>query len=96
MLGQLNVEKLVSNIKKNGFKQDEYSPWFKNVARHLSDKSLYAFDLASEFFLTPEDSLLLSLESYADDNNTPRKKAVFHHKVFTCFPLCYWFMGAFT
>nr|GEW62055.1 protein trigalactosyldiacylglycerol 4, chloroplastic [Tanacetum cinerariifolium] len=80
VLGQLNVEKLVSNIKKTGFKQDESSPWFKNVARQLSDKSLYAFDLASEFFLTPDDSLLLSLESYGDDNNTPRKKAVFHHK----------------
>ncbi|GKA90919.1 hypothetical protein Tco_0812789 [Tanacetum coccineum] len=39
VLGQLNVEKLVSNIKKNGFKQDESSPWFKNVARQLSDNS---------------------------------------------------------
>ncbi|KAI3684033.1 hypothetical protein L1987_84555 [Smallanthus sonchifolius] len=76
VLGQFNLQKLTSSIKKN-----DQSPWFQSIARHLSDKSLYAIDLCSEFFLTPDDSLLLSLESYGDDDyKTPRKKAVFHHK----------------
>ncbi|CAH1442375.1 unnamed protein product [Lactuca virosa] len=82
VLGQLNVQKLASSIKRNGFRQpNDESPWFKNIARHLSDKSLYAIDFCSEFFLTPDDSLQFSLESYGDDDyKTPRKKAVFHHK----------------
>lgn len=82
VLGQLNVQKLASSIKKNGFRQpDDKTPWFQSIARHLSDKSLYAIDFCSEFFLTPDDSLQLSLESYGDDGyKTPRKKAVFHHK----------------
>ncbi|KAK9075780.1 hypothetical protein SSX86_004109 [Deinandra increscens subsp. villosa] len=83
VLGQFNIQKLVSSIKKNGgFKQPtDKSPWFQSIATHLSDKSLYAIDLCSEFFLTPDDSLLLSLESYGhDDYKTPRRKAVFHHK----------------
>ncbi|KAF5821079.1 hypothetical protein HanXRQr2_Chr01g0009581 [Helianthus annuus] len=85
VLGQFNLQKLVSGIKKNGFRQPtRQSPWFQSVAEHLSDKSLYAVDLCSEFYLTPDDSLLLSLESYGyDDYKTPRKKAVFHHK-FPC------------
>lgn len=29
--------------------------------------------------LTPEDTLLVSLEEYGDER-TPRRKAVFHHK----------------
>ncbi|XP_076941834.1 protein TRIGALACTOSYLDIACYLGLYCEROL 4, chloroplastic-like [Bidens hawaiensis] len=82
VLGQFNIQKLVSNIKKNGFRQPTCeSPWFQSVATHLRDKSLYALDFCSEFFLTPDDTLLLSLESYGhDDYKTPRKKAVFHHQ----------------
>ncbi|KAL8205063.1 hypothetical protein R6Q57_010686 [Mikania cordata] len=82
VLGQLNLQKLASSIKKNGFRHPtQQSSWFQSIARHLSDKSLYAIDFCSQFFLTPDDSLLLSLESYGDDDfKTPRKKAVFHHK----------------
>ncbi|XP_071706476.1 protein TRIGALACTOSYLDIACYLGLYCEROL 4, chloroplastic [Rutidosis leptorrhynchoides] len=81
VLGQFNVEKFVSNIKKNGFRQPSSSSWFQSIGKHLSDKSLYGVDLSSEFFLTPDDTFLLSLESYGDDDyKTPRKKAVFNHK----------------
>lgn len=82
VLGQFNVQKFVSSIKKNGLRQPtDQSPLFRSIGRHLSDKSLYAIDFCSEFFLTPDDSLLFSLESYGDDDyKTPRKKAVFHHK----------------
>ncbi|KAI7732712.1 hypothetical protein M8C21_013429 [Ambrosia artemisiifolia] len=84
VLGQFNIQKFASNIKKNGFRQPTpQSPWLKSIAKHLSDdKSLYAIDFCSEFYLTPDDTLLLSLESYAyDDYKTPRKKAFPRHNL---------------
>ncbi|CAK7327472.1 unnamed protein product [Dovyalis caffra] len=74
--------KFVSSLKKNGVLQ---SSRMENIRKQLEDKSLYALGFCSELLLTPEDTLLLSLDFYGDDNNkTPRKKAVFHHKA--CFP----------
>ncbi|EYU41240.1 hypothetical protein MIMGU_mgv1a006694mg [Erythranthe guttata] len=45
------------------------------------DTCFYALNFCSEWLLTPEDALLLSLEKHGGDhNNIPRKKAVLHHK----------------
>ncbi|KAJ6313724.1 hypothetical protein OIU77_015079 [Salix suchowensis] len=38
-------------------------------------------DVVHELLLSPDDTLLLSLDFYGDDNSKkPRKKAIFHHK----------------
>nr|GMD77525.1 protein TRIGALACTOSYLDIACYLGLYCEROL 4, chloroplastic [Ipomoea batatas] len=79
LLGQLNVQKLISSIRNKGSVHPSESSWLQTVRRHLSDKSLYALNLCSELLLTPEDILLVSLEAHGDVK-TARKKAVFHHK----------------
>ncbi|KAM7487977.1 hypothetical protein LguiB_025461 [Lonicera macranthoides] len=79
VLGQFNIQKSVSSIKEHGLKQTPESSWLQSIGKHLSDKSLYALDFCSELLITPDDTILLSSEAYADDR-IPRKKAVFHHK----------------
>lgn len=79
LLAQFNVQKFVSSIRDNGLMQPSESSWFQSIGKHLSNKSLYALDFCSELFITPEDTVLLSLELYGD-HKTSRKKAVFHHK----------------
>ncbi|KAL5782804.1 hypothetical protein ACOSP7_007833 [Xanthoceras sorbifolium] len=72
LLGQFNVSKFVQLVKETG---DLKSTWMQT----LRDKSLYALGFSSEFLLTGDDTLLVSLDGYGH-NNTSRKKAVFHHK----------------
>ncbi|CAA3030432.1 TRIGALACTOSYLDIACYLGLYCEROL 4, chloroplastic [Olea europaea subsp. europaea] len=82
LLGQFNVQKFVTSLRTKGFRQESDSSWLQNIRRHLSDQSFYGLNFCSELLLTPDDVLTLSLETHGDQN-TPRKKAVFHHK----FPL---------
>ncbi|KAK4478370.1 hypothetical protein RD792_017660 [Penstemon davidsonii] len=79
LLGQFNVQKFVTSIRKNGFRQESDVLSFHSIWRHLSDQALYAFNFYSEWLLTPEDTVLLCLEANGD-NKTPRKKAILHHK----------------
>ncbi|KAK2969675.1 hypothetical protein RJ640_025852 [Escallonia rubra] len=79
LLGQFNVQDFLSTIRTNEFMQASESSWMQSLGRHLCNKSLYAFDFCSELLITPDDTLLASVEAYAD-NKTPRKKAIFHHK----------------
>lgn len=79
LLGQFNLQKFVSSVKEKGLLQEQDSTWWRGIGRHLRDKSLYAMNFCSEMLLTPEDTLLVSLEEYGD-KRTPRRKAVFHHK----------------
>ncbi|KAG7995651.1 hypothetical protein I3843_01G120800 [Carya illinoinensis] len=91
LLGQFNLQKLVSSLMKESGERPAPPPnsassllqQFESVGRHLLDKSLYAFGFSSELLLTPDDTLLLSTDSHSHshaDKKTPRKKAVFHHK----------------
>lgn len=64
---------------------DSASSWMQTLGKHLQDKSLYALSFCSELLLTPDDTLLLSVESYGDDNKKPRNKALFQHRVGFCF-----------
>ncbi|KAL8487708.1 hypothetical protein ACS0TY_023696 [Phlomoides rotata] len=80
LLGEFNVRKFASSIRRNGFKQDSESSFWQNIWRHLSNPKLYALNFCSEWLLTPEDSALLSLEAQGDDEIPLKKKAVLHHK----------------
>ncbi|KAF8094638.1 hypothetical protein N665_0358s0020 [Sinapis alba] len=83
LLGQFDVQRFVSEVKKSeAFVSG--SSRLSTLGKHLKDKSLYALGFCSELLLTPEDTLLLSYDSYKCDlNKNPRAKAVFNHK----FPL---------
>lgn len=79
LLAQFNVSKFVQLVKK----ADDFK---SNWMRTLRDKSLYALGFSSEFLLSSDDTLLLSLDAYAHDNSS-RKKAVFHHKACPSFSI---------
>ncbi|CAK9170135.1 unnamed protein product [Ilex paraguariensis] len=79
-LGQFNMQKFVSSIKEKGLMQPSEASWLQIIGKHLCNKSLYAVDFCSELLITPDDTLLVSVEAYGDHQTTPRKKAVFHHK----------------
>uniref|UniRef100_A0A2P2KEC9 Uncharacterized protein MANES_03G212100 n=1 Tax=Rhizophora mucronata TaxID=61149 RepID=A0A2P2KEC9_RHIMU len=77
LLGQFNLQKFVSSLKE---KTDDFqSSPLQTIGRHLRDKSLYALGLCSELLLTPDDVLLLSLDT-CGYGKTSRKKAILHHK----------------
>lgn len=80
MLGQFNVQKFVSSMKGNGGTPHSLSSWLQKARRQLMDKSLYAVGFCSELLSSPDDTLLFSLDRYAE-KDLSRKKAVFHHKV---------------
>ncbi|KAF8387625.1 hypothetical protein HHK36_026278 [Tetracentron sinense] len=83
VLGQFNLQKLVSSMKESGSRHPSESSWLKNIGKHLCNKSLYALGFCSEFLLSPDDTLFVSSEAYGD-KKTPRNKAVFHHKASGC------------
>ncbi|GLT80983.1 hypothetical protein SLA2020_523920 [Shorea laevis] len=79
-LGQFNMTKFVSSMKENNVLQQPKSTWVRNIGKVLKDKTLYALGFSSDFLLTSDDTLLVSLDSYGDNSNNPRKKAVFYHR----------------
>ncbi|XP_057467710.1 protein TRIGALACTOSYLDIACYLGLYCEROL 4, chloroplastic-like [Actinidia eriantha] len=76
---QFNLQKFVSVVKENGLTQPSESSWMKRIGRHLCDKSFYALNFCSELLITPDDTVLLSIEGYGD-KKAARKKVVLHHK----------------
>lgn len=70
----------MSSVKKDNVLEKPKSSWAENIGKILKDKSLYAIGLSSEFLFTHDDTLILSLDSYGEDPENPRKKAVFCHK----------------
>ncbi|KAK9934145.1 hypothetical protein M0R45_021299 [Rubus argutus] len=81
LLGQFNLQRFISSVKKSESPPpDSASSWMQTLGKHLQDKSLYALSFCSELLLTPDDTLLLSVESYGDDNKKPRNKALFQHR----------------
>ncbi|CAN8269577.1 unnamed protein product [Cochlearia groenlandica] len=91
LLGQFDCQRFVSEIKKSeafvrgsSSSVASASSRFDTIVKNLKDKSLYALGFCSEMLLTPEDTLLLSYDTYkADLKQNPRAKAVYNHK----FPL---------
>ncbi|BFG14790.1 hypothetical protein CerSpe_010640 [Prunus speciosa] len=81
LLGQFNLQRFVSSVKKSGktTPPDSASSWMQSIGTHLRDKSLYALSFCSDFLLTPDDTLVFSVEAYGDDKKA-RKKALFQHK----------------
>lgn len=79
LLGQLNVQKLVSSLRRNGLRQASDASLWQSMSRHLSDPKLYALNFSWEWLVTPQDTLLLSSEVNGDAK-TPRNKAILHHK----------------
>ncbi|CAA2961870.1 TRIGALACTOSYLDIACYLGLYCEROL 4, chloroplastic, partial [Olea europaea subsp. europaea] len=55
LLGQFNVQKFVTSIRTNGFRQESDASWLQNIRRHLSDQSFYGLNFCSELLLTPDD-----------------------------------------
>lgn len=94
LLGQFNFQKFVSSLMKESGETSTSPPavstssWLQSqlqsIGRHLRDKSLYALGFSSELLLTPDDTILLSVDSESLSHaymKTPRKKAVLDHKV---------------
>ncbi|KAM3323993.1 protein TRIGALACTOSYLDIACYLGLYCEROL 4, chloroplastic isoform X1 [Capsicum chacoense] len=79
LLGQLNVQKFVSSLRKNKTKHLPDSSWLQSIRRNFIQKSFFALGFCSELFLTPDDAVIISLDAYGDDK-MPQKKAVLHHK----------------
>lgn len=80
MLGQFKVQKFVSSVKGSGDIHSSVSSWLQSVGRHLKDKSLYALGFSSELLLSPDDTLLVSFDRYAEKDSS-RKKVVYNHEV---------------
>ena len=76
-MGQFNLQKFISSVKRSEQTSAQVSSWLKNFGRQLQQKSLYGLGLFSEFQLTPDDTLLLGL----DYTNESRGRAVLRHKV---------------
>lgn len=83
LLGEFHFQKFVSSIITAHQTQGSTPTlpllsWLKTIGTKLfSDKSLYSLNLCSELQLTPDDTLLFSLEN---KDATSRKKAILHHK----------------
>ncbi|CAN6926706.1 unnamed protein product [Brassica oleracea] len=81
LLGQFDVQRFVSEVKKTEAFVRGSASRLSTLGNHLKDKSLYALGFCSELLLTPEDTLLLTYDTYkCDPNKNPRAKAVFNHK----------------
>lgn len=81
LVGQFRPGKLISNIKKEIVSGDELDiPAFKDVAKHIVDKSLYALGLFSQVSLTDDTSLLFNVERHGVRKGR-RSKAMFFHRL---------------
>ncbi|KDP28015.1 hypothetical protein JCGZ_19095 [Jatropha curcas] len=79
LLGQFNLQKFLSSLNESSNLQSSLSSRLQTICRRLRDKSLYAVGFCSELYVTPDDTLLFSFDTYGDNRST-RKKAVLHHK----------------
>ncbi|XP_047330352.1 protein TRIGALACTOSYLDIACYLGLYCEROL 4, chloroplastic [Impatiens glandulifera] len=79
LVGQFKFHNFISAFKQNRLVQTSETSWFQNTIRCLGEKSLYALNFFSEFSITPEDTLLVSIEGDVD-KQISRKKVLLHHK----------------
>ncbi|CAL1390470.1 unnamed protein product [Linum trigynum] len=81
LVGQFRPKKLISSIRKEFFNGGELElPAFRNVAKHVLDKSLYSLGFYSQFSPSPSSSVLLSTERHGDKKR-PRYKMMLFHKL---------------
>ncbi|KAK4405417.1 protein TRIGALACTOSYLDIACYLGLYCEROL 4, chloroplastic [Sesamum angolense] len=52
LLGQFNVQKFVTSLRRNGLRQESDASSLQSIWRHLSDPNLYALNFSSEWLLT--------------------------------------------
>lgn len=79
IIGQFRPKKLISSIKSEFATGDEAEfPGFKDVARHLLDKSLYAFELSTQLSLASSSSIKLSTEGHGEKEGRRNKLMLFH------------------
>ena len=91
LLGQFDVQRFVTEIDKTkAFGRGSSSTVasrLNTIGKHLKDKSLYALGFCSEFLLSPDDTLLLSYDTYKGDlDKNPRAKAIFNHEAISLLP----------
>ena len=87
LIGQFRPKKLISSIKGEFTNADEFEwPAFKDVAKHVFDKSVYSLGLFSQLSLS-SSSVLLSTERHGDKRR-PRYKMMLWHEVFLLFIHC--------
>ncbi|XP_047312084.1 protein TRIGALACTOSYLDIACYLGLYCEROL 4, chloroplastic-like [Impatiens glandulifera] len=80
-LGQFRPIKLISNIKSEVLNADEWEgPVFKDILKHILDKSLYSLGLCSQIALSDSSSLLLSSAAQGERKGR-RKRAMIFHKL---------------
>ncbi|XP_024022274.1 protein TRIGALACTOSYLDIACYLGLYCEROL 4, chloroplastic [Morus notabilis] len=78
LIGQFRPKKLISSIKAE-FKSDEAEfPSFKDVAKHILDKSLYSFGLTTQLSPTPSTSIKWSTEGHGEKKGRRHKMMLFH------------------
>ncbi|GMY22953.1 protein TRIGALACTOSYLDIACYLGLYCEROL 4, chloroplastic [Fagus crenata] len=81
LIGQFRPKKLISSIKAEFSSGDEFElPGFKDVAKHILDKSLYSLGLCSQLALTPSASIMLSTEGHGERKGR-RHKLMFIEKL---------------
>ncbi|PON58889.1 hypothetical protein PanWU01x14_164040 [Parasponia andersonii] len=78
LIGQIRPKKLISSIKAEFQSDDADFPSFKDVAKHILDKSLYSFGLSTQFSPTPSTSLKWSTEGHGDEERRRHKLMLFH------------------
>ncbi|XP_011031719.1 PREDICTED: protein TRIGALACTOSYLDIACYLGLYCEROL 4, chloroplastic [Populus euphratica] len=80
LIGQFRPKKLISSIKGEFTNADEFEwPAFKDVAKHVFDKSIYSLGLFSQISLS-SSSVLLSTERHGDKRR-PRYKMMLWHEL---------------
>ncbi|KAI4345319.1 hypothetical protein L6164_012451 [Bauhinia variegata] len=79
LVGQFRPKKLIADIKNEISKADELElSIFKDVGKHLIDKSHYSLGLFSQFSPTPSTSMLVCTEGHGEQKRFRHKMMLFH------------------
>ncbi|ONI22230.1 hypothetical protein PRUPE_2G115700 [Prunus persica] len=82
LIGQFRPKKLISSIKAEFSTNDDMEvPTFKDVAKHVLDKSLYSFGLCTQLLVAPSSSIKLSTEGHGEKKGRRNKFMLFHKAV---------------
>ncbi|KAH0462078.1 hypothetical protein IEQ34_009653 [Dendrobium chrysotoxum] len=81
LVGQFRPWKLISSIKKEIASTDDMDlSSFRDIGKHILDKSLYALGFFSQLSLTDDTSLLFNVERHGE-RKSARSKAILFHKL---------------
>lgn len=82
LVGQFRPKKLMANIKDEVVTalggEELQIPSFKNISKHVLDKSLYALALCTHIPITSSSSLFLSSEAHGERKGRRNKLLLFH------------------